>query len=49
MLGIDPVLRGRGGAQRQREALRGGASIQEVFAAEVEMTNATYAAQEVTT
>jgi carboxylate-amine ligase len=49
LLGIDPALPARNGAQRQREALSGGASIQEVFASEVETTRSTYAAQEVTT
>jgi len=49
VLGIDPVLPERGGAQRQRDALEAGASIQEAFAAEVATTQATYAAQGVTT
>jgi carboxylate-amine ligase len=49
LIGIEPALPGANGAQRQREALRGGASIEEVFAAEVETTRATYSAQEVTT
>ena len=35
-LGIDPALPGQNGAQRQRAALAEGASIEEVFAAEVE-------------
>src|ERR671939_769876 len=43
LLGIDPVFRAANGAQRQREAIRGGASIQDVFATEVETTNTTYA------
>jgi glutamate---cysteine ligase / carboxylate-amine ligase len=42
-LGIDPVLPDENGAQRQRRALEGGASIEEVFAAEVALTGATYA------
>jgi glutamate---cysteine ligase / carboxylate-amine ligase len=42
-LGIDPVLPEENGAQRQRRALDGGASIEEVFAAEVALTGATYA------
>jgi carboxylate-amine ligase len=42
-LGIDPVLPEENGAQRQRRALEGGASIEEVFAAEVALTGATYA------
>jgi len=49
LLGIEPALPARNGAQRQRDALAGGASIEEVFAAEVETTNTSYAAQEVTT
>ncbi|HEX8068154.1 MAG TPA: YbdK family carboxylate-amine ligase [Thermoleophilaceae bacterium] len=48
-LGIDPVLPQRNGAQRQRDALAGGASIEEVFAAEVATTQSSYAAQGVTT
>jgi carboxylate-amine ligase len=49
LLGIDPALPGRNGAQRQRDAFAAGASIQEVFATEVETTRSTFAAQEVTT
>jgi carboxylate-amine ligase len=49
LMGIEPALPAANGAQRQREALRGGASIEEVFAAEVETTRSTYSAQEVTT
>jgi carboxylate-amine ligase len=49
VLGIDPALPERNGAQRQRDALESGASIQEAFAAEVATTQATYAAQGVTT
>jgi glutamate---cysteine ligase / carboxylate-amine ligase len=49
MLGIDAALPARNGAQRQRDALAAGASIKEVFAAEVDTTRTTYAAQEVTT
>src|SRR2546421_7014605 len=48
-LGIDPALPERNGTQRQREATEAGASIQEAFAAEVGRTQATYAAQGVTT
>jgi carboxylate-amine ligase len=48
-LGIDPAIPERNGAQRQRDALEAGASIQEAFAAEVATTQATYAAQGVTT
>jgi glutamate---cysteine ligase / carboxylate-amine ligase len=47
-LGIDPSLPDRNGAQRQRDALEGGASIEEVFAAEVAATQSSYAAQGVT-
>jgi glutamate---cysteine ligase / carboxylate-amine ligase len=42
-LGIDPVLPEENGAQRQRRALDGGASIEEVYAAEVELTRESYA------
>jgi glutamate---cysteine ligase / carboxylate-amine ligase len=42
-LGIDLMLPEENGAQRQRRALDGGASIEEVFAAEVALTGATYA------
>ena len=48
-LGIDPALPPENGAQRQRRTLEGGASIEEVFAAEVADTRRTYAAQEVRT
>jgi glutamate---cysteine ligase / carboxylate-amine ligase len=48
-LGIEPVLPDENGAQRQRRALERGASIEEVFAAEVAETQRTYAAQEVKT
>ena len=47
-LGIEAALPDQGGAQRQREALEAGGSIQDAFAAEVATTQATYAAQEVT-
>jgi len=46
-LGIEPALPERNGAQRQRRALEEGASIEEVFAAEVAQTQRTYAAEEV--
>ncbi len=49
MLGIEAALPSRNGAQRQREALESGASIQEVFEAEVATTQSTYAGQGVTT
>jgi glutamate---cysteine ligase / carboxylate-amine ligase len=48
-LGIEPALPQQNGAQRQRAALEGGASIEEVFAAEVAETRRTYAAEEVRT
>ena len=48
-LGIDVALPSGGGAQRQRALLRDGASIPEVYAAEVADTQRTYAAQEVRT
>jgi glutamate---cysteine ligase / carboxylate-amine ligase len=49
LLGIEPALPARNGAQRQRDGLARGASIHEVFATEVEASRSTYAAQEVTT
>ncbi len=49
VLGIDLMMPERTGTQRQREAMEGGASIQEAFAAEVDRTHATYAGQGVTT
>jgi glutamate---cysteine ligase / carboxylate-amine ligase len=48
-LGLDPVLPDENGAQRQRRALERGASIEEVFAAEVAETQRTYAAEKVGT
>ena len=48
-LGIDVAPPDENGAQRQRRALAAGASIEEVYAAEVERTQRTYAAQEVRT
>jgi glutamate---cysteine ligase / carboxylate-amine ligase len=48
-LGIDPALPGENGAQRQRRALAAGASMEEVYAAEVADTQQTYAAEEVRT
>lgn len=41
-LGIDLVPSGENGAQRQRRALADGRTIEEVFAAEVELTQRTY-------
>ena len=49
LLAIEPALPTENGAQRQRRALAAGASMEEVFAAEVAETQRTYAAQEVTT
>jgi carboxylate-amine ligase len=46
-LGIEPALAEENGAQRQRRALAQGASMEEVFAAEVAETQRTYAAEEV--
>ena len=48
-LGIEPALPERNGAQRQREAVEGGATIQEAFAAEVGTAQSTYAVEGVTT
>ena len=48
-LGIDPALPQPNGALRQRAALEGGASMEEVFTAEVAETRKTYAAEEVRT
>ena len=45
-LGIDIALPPENGAQRQRRALTGGASIEEVFRAEAELTRSTYSAVE---
>jgi glutamate---cysteine ligase / carboxylate-amine ligase len=42
-LGIDPELPEENGAQRQRRALDGGGSIEEVYAAEVALTRESYA------
>ncbi len=42
-LGLDPSLPERNGAQRQRDALASGASMEEVYAAELETTRRTYA------
>ena len=46
-LGIEPAMPEENGAQRQRRALEQGASIQDVYAAEVAETQRTYAAEEV--
>jgi carboxylate-amine ligase len=47
LLGIEPALPEENGAQRQRRALAQGASMEDVFAAEVAETQRTYAAEEV--
>jgi carboxylate-amine ligase len=49
LLGLDPALPGQNGAQRQRRALAEGASIEEVFSAEVELSKETYAREGVRT
>ena len=46
---IEPVLPAENVAQRQKRSLAGGASIQEIYAAEVELTQSTYAVEEVKT
>jgi carboxylate-amine ligase len=46
-LGIDPALPAQNGAQRQRRALEEGATMQDVYAAEVAESQRTYAAEEV--
>jgi glutamate---cysteine ligase / carboxylate-amine ligase len=48
-LGIEAALPPQNGAQRQRQALEDGATIEDVFAAEVAETRRTYAAEEVRT
>ena len=45
-LGLDVNLPSENGSQRQRRTLNGGASIEEVFRAEVELTRSTYSAVE---
>jgi glutamate---cysteine ligase / carboxylate-amine ligase len=48
-LDIDPRLPEANGAQRQKRALAVGASMEDVYAAEVALTQRTYAAEEVKT
>jgi carboxylate-amine ligase len=48
-LGIDIALPEENGAQRQRRQLAEGASIEDIYAAEVALTQRTYAAEEVAT
>jgi carboxylate-amine ligase len=47
--GIEPALPSENGAQRQRRALEAGASMEEVYAAEVAATQRTYAGEGVRT
>jgi glutamate---cysteine ligase / carboxylate-amine ligase len=47
LLGVEPALPEENGSLRQRRALAQGASMEEVFAAEVAETQRTYAAEEV--
>ena len=47
-LGVDVGLPSENGTQRQRRALQGGASLEDVFRAEVELTRSTYTAVETT-
>jgi carboxylate-amine ligase len=47
LLGVEPALPTENGAQRQRRELAGGATMQEVFAAEVGTAGRTYANPEV--
>jgi glutamate---cysteine ligase / carboxylate-amine ligase len=49
VLGIDPGLPDENGAQRQKRALAEGATIEDIYAAEVALTQRTYAAEEVPT
>src|SRR5215218_1749390 len=49
VLGIDPGLPDENGAQRQKRALAEGATIEDIYAAEVALTQRTYAAEEVAT
>jgi glutamate---cysteine ligase / carboxylate-amine ligase len=48
-LGIDPGLPEQNGAQRQKRALAEGATMEDIYAAEVALTQRTYAAEEVAT
>jgi glutamate---cysteine ligase / carboxylate-amine ligase len=49
VLGIDPGLAEQNGAQRQKRALAEGASMEDIYAAEVALSQRTYAAEEVAT
>ena len=48
-LGIEPALPARNGTQRQRALLESGLSMEEVFAAEVDASDQSYASEEVRT
>ena len=48
-LGIDIALPEENGAQRQKRQLAEGATIDDIYAAEVALTQRTYAAEEVAT
>jgi carboxylate-amine ligase len=48
-LGIDVVLPEENGAQRQKQALAEGATMEDIYAAEVALSQRTYAAEEVAT
>jgi glutamate---cysteine ligase / carboxylate-amine ligase len=48
-LGIDPGIPDENGAQRQKRALAEGATMEDIYAAEVALTQRTYAAEEVPT
>jgi carboxylate-amine ligase len=48
-LGIDVTLPEENGAQRQKRRLVEGAPMEDIYAAEVELTQRTYAAEEVAT
>jgi carboxylate-amine ligase len=49
VLGIEPGLPDENGAQRQKRALAEGATMEDIYAAEVALTQRTYAAEEVAT
>jgi glutamate---cysteine ligase / carboxylate-amine ligase len=49
VLGIDPGVPDQNGAQRQKRALAEGATMEDIYAAEVALTQRTYAAEEVAT
>jgi len=49
VLGIEPGLPEENGAQRQKRALAEGATMEDIYAAEVALTQRTYAAEEVAT